>query len=269
MFEIDAAVRALTVSVGVGVGAARCTYDDCLCDGQACASGNNVLTLWCDRAQFQHEVMSSADPQGAMDARTTPVPHQFCDSKFGSPWVTFANPTLDESDGRVTAATAFSLSYPFGSSVQWAHAARDAVLLAGEESSLVRLDVNYPDALDEEMQRVIAADMPQLSGCFVCMGALTFAFTYRRDPIRRMWSLPFAAIASIVFAMVSGYGLAMAFGFPFTTLQQSLPFIIVAIGIDGIAASRIPRWGPFGSGWGYLQRWEFHDGNRQHHPVSS
>jgi hypothetical protein len=247
VFEIDAAVRALAVSVGVevgagvGVGPARCTYGDCLCDGQACASGNNVLTLWCDRAQFQREVMASIDPQAALDARTAPAPHQFCDGKLGSPWVTFASPTLDEGDGRVTAAKAFRLSYPFHSSVQWAHAARDTVLRAGEESSLVRLDVGYADALDEEMQRVIAVDLPLVASCFVLMTTLLFAFTYRRDPVRRMWSLPFAAVASIVFAMVSGYGLAMLFGWPFTTLQQSLPFIIVAIGIDGTAATLIPR----------------------------
>jgi hypothetical protein len=252
VFEIDATVRSLAVSVavgeGVGVGAAQCTYDDCLCEGQACASGNNVLTLWCDRAQFQREVMDSTDPQEALDARTAPAAHQFCDGELGSPWVTFGSPTLDEGDGRVTAAMAFRLSYPFDSSLRWAHMARDAVLQAGQQSALVRLDVEYANALDEEMDRVIAADMPLVVSCFVLMTALLFAFTYRRDPVERMWSLPLPVMTSIMFAMVSGYGLAMALGWPFTTLQQSLPFIIIAIGIDGTVASRIVRWGPFGSG---------------------
>jgi hypothetical protein len=51
-----------------------------------------------------------------------------------------------------------------------------------------------------------------------------------------MWSLPAAAGASIMFAIAAAFGLAMFCGWPFTVLSQSLPFIIVAIGVDGAGA---------------------------------
>ena len=47
-------------------------------------------------------------------------------------------------------------------------------------------------------------------------------------------SLALLGVLSVVFGLIAGYGLTMAIGLPFTSLEQTLPYILEGIGLDVI-----------------------------------
>ena len=54
------------------------------------------------------------------------------------------------------------------------------------------------------------------------------------DRVYTRTSLALLGVLSVVLGLVAGYGLTMAIGLPFTSLEQTLPYILEGIGLDVI-----------------------------------
>lgn len=55
----------------------------------------------------------------------------------------------------------------------------------------------------------------------------------RRDAVNTRVGFALAGVLSVMLAILSSFGFAMFLGVPFTIVTQTLPFIILAIGVDG------------------------------------
>ena len=89
--------------------------------------------------------------------------------------------------------------------------------------------------------QVVQQDMPLVVMCFMIMIAVLCALFYRSDPYENMVLLGAIGNLSVILSIVAGFGLAMYMGEPFTVVAQSLPFIIVAIGVDGASHPLNPK----------------------------
>jgi patched 1 protein len=54
------------------------------------------------------------------------------------------------------------------------------------------------------------------------------------DRVYTRTSLALLGVLSVVLGLIAGYGLTMAIGLPFTSLEQTLPYILEGIGLDVI-----------------------------------
>ena len=54
------------------------------------------------------------------------------------------------------------------------------------------------------------------------------------DRVYTRTSLGLLGVIAVVLGLVAGYGLTMAIGLPFTSLEQTLPYILEGIGLDVI-----------------------------------
>lgn len=82
---------------------------------------------------------------------------------------------------------------------------------------------------DGELSRNVGGDIPLLVSAFQIM--IVFAMIVLGKKLSRNM-LGALGCLMICLAILTGYGLAMLFGIPFTTLAAILPFILIGIGVD-------------------------------------
>ena len=79
-------------------------------------------------------------------------------------------------------------------------------------------------------QRSIGGDIPLMAVAYIIMIGYTCIVMGRCDAVHsRVW-VGVGAVFAVMMSTVAGYGLALYFGIPFTTLAQLLPFILIGIG---------------------------------------
>ena len=88
-------------------------------------------------------------------------------------------------------------------------------------------------SIDDELQRNVGGDIVLFAMSFVIMGCFSSVTLGQVGTwVDSRITLATAGTVMVVMAVGSGYALAMLCGVPFTTLQQILPFILIAIGVD-------------------------------------
>ena len=88
-------------------------------------------------------------------------------------------------------------------------------------------------SIDDELQRNVGGDIGLFVMSFVIMGCFSSVTLGQVGTwVDSRITLATAGTVMVVMAVGSGYALAMLCGVPFTTLQQILPFILIAIGVD-------------------------------------
>jgi len=96
----------------------------------------------------------------------------------------------------------------------------------------ITMEINTFRSLDDELGRNAGGDSPLFTLAFVIMSIVSCLTMGPLDLVKGRMALAVTVVGTVVGAIVAGYGAASLFGFPFTTLQALLPFILVAIGID-------------------------------------
>jgi Niemann-Pick C1 protein len=112
-----------------------------------------------------------------------------------------------------------------------------------EEMALDRiLPMTYPDltveiltrrSFDDEFRRLIMGDLWLGPFVYILMSIFTCVVFWKRDDrIRSQASLGLGAVASVLLAIMLGYGIVFIIGVPFTIISQLIPFIFFGVGLD-------------------------------------
>lgn len=86
----------------------------------------------------------------------------------------------------------------------------------------------------DELIRGIFKDIPILALAFLMMTLFTMYSLSKCDRIESQTSLGIGAIASIFFAILTGYGLLFIIGIPLTSLTYLFPYAMLGLGLDGM-----------------------------------
>ena len=92
------------------------------------------------------------------------------------------------------------------------------------------LEVAAPTAFGDELTRGILGDAIFVPMVFVAISLFTCMVFYHRHESRCL--LGGLAVASVLLAIFSTYGLLFAVGIPLTALTQILPFVLFGVGVD-------------------------------------
>lgn len=103
-------------------------------------------------------------------------------------------------------------------------------------------------SLDDELLRIISLDVPLMMLTYVVMIFFACFALSRGLPCTKKANMVLACggVGAVMLSTVAAYGICAACGIPFTSLQQVLPFILVAIGVDDmfIIVSQFRRLDP-------------------------
>jgi len=75
-------------------------------------------------------------------------------------------------------------------------------------------------------------DIPLVPIVFVLMALFTSLVFWKKDKVRSRSLLGFSAVFSVMLSIMSGFGLMILTGVPFTSLTPLLPFVLFGIGLD-------------------------------------
>lgn len=98
----------------------------------------------------------------------------------------------------------------------------------------VQLDLAYMagNSVDDEIGRSVTADLYLIVISVTVFVTVAVIGMSRWNGVSTRSSLALIGVGSALLSIIASYGLAMAFGCPFTTLQQTLPYILLGIAVD-------------------------------------
>ncbi|KAG2453756.1 hypothetical protein HYH02_001967 [Chlamydomonas schloesseri] len=247
MFAVDAAVRAITVSYG---GRTWSWEDICDVNFSGTCKYSGPLNLWSmSYDTYLAEVNGShTDPTaGSRDVLIGAVNSpRFPDNSAVSTLSLFggivlsplANPPPGSPPLYISAAQVVSQPYGLrdGLSDSLKNKWYDKFLDILEARSDVAVHSAFAyiagNSVDNEIGRSVTNDLYLVVisvAIFVLVAVLAMS---RRHSVGTRSSLALLGVLSGVLAVVAGYGLSMLFGCPFTTLAQTLPFILLGLTVD-------------------------------------
>jgi len=113
---------------------------------------------------------------------------------------------------------------------QWELPMVDVVLDIKEqwiaEGSNLRVEIWTESSFNAEFTRTIVDDLPLIPIVFLVMSGFTAFVFSKRHKVESRSVLGIAAVLSVLFSVMSGYGLLFIIGVPFTSMTQLLPFLI-------------------------------------------
>jgi len=99
-------------------------------------------------------------------------------------------------------------------------------------TSNLRLDFYTWRSVPDEVARAVGQDLPLIPFVFIIMTAFSCLIFWRNDKVQSRALLGLGSVVTIVFSIMSGYGIAFIIGIPFTSMTQILPFVIFGVGLD-------------------------------------
>ena len=96
------------------------------------------------------------------------------------------------------------------------------------------MDVAYitGDSVSDEIGRSVTADLYLIVISVTVFVVVAVVLMSRWNGVSTRSTLALIGVGSAVLSIIAAYGLAMAFGCPFTTLQQTLPYVLIGIAVD-------------------------------------
>ena len=134
----------------------------------------------------------------------------------------FCRWTLPELDGHLEVEKEI-IEYVLAKRSEWAE---------DEDGFRFRAEVATRRSFADEFERAIVKDIPLVPIVFLIMGTFTALFFARANAVYSRSLLGFLAVVSILFSIMSGFGLLFCIGISFTSMSQLLPFVIFGIGLD-------------------------------------
>ncbi|KAG5176686.1 patched family-domain-containing protein [Tribonema minus] len=87
-------------------------------------------------------------------------------------------------------------------------------------------------SIDDELARSISGEVYLFAITYVLMAVFAMLTLGKLDRVKGRARLGLICVTCIVISGAGAYGLCAAFGVPFTSLQQVLPFLLIGIGLD-------------------------------------
>jgi len=94
------------------------------------------------------------------------------------------------------------------------------------EGSELVVEVTTENSFSEEFKRTIIADLPLIPTVFFVMSAFTALVFSKRHKVESRSILGFAAVITVGFSVMTGFGMMFIAAVPFTSMTQLLPFLI-------------------------------------------
>lgn len=101
-----------------------------------------------------------------------------------------------------------------------------------EDNNPFRLEVMAYRSYEDEFLRAIWLDLPLLPAAFIVVSIFCCLVFWRKDKVHSRTLLGVGAVVTIVFSVMTSFGLMFLCGVPFTTSTPMLPFLIFGIGLD-------------------------------------
>ena len=96
------------------------------------------------------------------------------------------------------------------------------------------LEVLSISSYSKEFQESLSKDKMLLPLVFGTMCIFSSLVYYRRDKVRSSSIfLGLGAVITVLFSLLTSFGIMFTIGVPFTNLTFMLPFVIMGIGLDG------------------------------------
>lgn len=229
VWELDALVLEVETDDGN-------TYTDlCLteADSAACEQPfRGVTRFWGSNVTvYQESVTSDLDVLAAINVDLFPDGATVSlDSIFGN------SVTFDDS-GDVSGAKAMLQTYSLGDDdegLAWQTGFQD--LIAEEAENYDDLNINYftGRSIDDALEESVSGEIFLFVATYIVMIAFVQIAIGRccAGGVRRRTWLGLGGVMLVLGAGLAAYGLNSAFGVPFTSLSQILPFILIGIGVD-------------------------------------
>eukprot|EP00798_Chlamydomonas_sp_ICE-L_P007447 gene7447-587_t len=89
-------------------------------------------------------------------------------------------------------------------------------------------------SVGEEIGSSVAKDFPLVIIAIIIFIIVSILLMSKWDSVKTRTTLAVGGVLVTCLSIVTGYGLTMLFGIPFTVLQQTTPFIILGMGVDVI-----------------------------------
>ncbi|CAB9500221.1 Pick C1-like protein 1 [Seminavis robusta] len=96
----------------------------------------------------------------------------------------------------------------------------------------VQLEFLAQLSLEMEVERAVREDLPLFPFVFLIMSNLVSLVFFKRDKVKSRWLLGYGAVVTIVFSILTGFGIMFIAGVPVSSMLLVLPFIIFGIAID-------------------------------------
>lgn len=100
---------------------------------------------------------------------------------------------------------------------------------ADGHGSQFSLEFQTQRSFNDELLRGIQADIPFVALAYIMMGGFCACTLYKKNPVRSQTLLGAGAVFTIVLSIMTGYGLGMLCGVPFTSLLQIFPYVMVGV----------------------------------------
>ena len=88
-----------------------------------------------------------------------------------------------------------------------------------------RLEFYTIRSVPDETMRAVISDLPLVPCVFLIMSIFTCAVFWRNDRVQSRALVGLGSVITILFSLMSGFGIAFICGFPFTSMTQILPFV--------------------------------------------
>jgi len=128
------------------------------------------------------------------------------------------------------------VSFPMVGQMQSAFVAyRDRLNAYWEEKTQLS-DINFiphnDKAMDDELRLIIETAIPYAIPACLQLMAFVYFTNLSRDVRKSKPSEAFMGVISVVLSLISTFGIAFYCGLPFNPVSSTMPFLILAVGVD-------------------------------------
>lgn len=156
----------------------------------------------------------------------------------------FGGPVYDNTTGLLTQVEAYRLTlvYPIREeTIEFLGQVIDVALDLSDD--VFQVEVFAYRSFDDEFQAAIVKDIPLMPMAFTVMSIFCCIVFGRWDKVRSQSLVGFGAVVTVLFSILTGYGLLFLCGIPMTSATQIVVFVMFGIGEQkGLASHVISAW---------------------------
>ena len=123
----------------------------------------------------------------------------------------------------------FSLGFPIREGT-WDFFARATDLVLELSDDAYNVEILTSRSFDDEFQAAIVKDIPLMPMAFIVMSIFCCIVFGRWDRVRSQALVGFGAVVTVLFSILTGYGLMFICGIPLTSATQVVVFVMFGIG---------------------------------------